>query len=121
MHGADPDEPSRRCESLPIRHFRIKSQPSIGLIFAGALPLVALRRELMLFDVAAVALVPPEEDRARDEDGGESTGNNTNDEYEREIIDHPCAEDVKRQCSEQSRDTGQQGTRDSACRGSAGR
>ena len=91
-----------------------KNQPLIGLIFASsfALPLVALRRELMLFDVATITLVPPVEEWAGDEDRGECSGKDTDDEDEGEISDDSGSEDVERKCREQCRDTGEQGARE---------
>ena len=102
---------ANRCRfAIPV----IKNQPLIGLIFAAAfaLPLVALRRELMLFDVATITLMPPVEHWAGDEDGGERSGNDTDDEYEREIVDHTRTEDIERQGREQCGDTRQQGARE---------
>lgn len=68
----------------------------------------------MLFNMATVSLVPPEEDRARNEDRGEGSGQNTDDEDERQIIDHTRTEDVERHRREQGRDTGEQGAREHA-------
>ena len=45
--------------------------------------------------MTAVTLVPTEEDRTRNEDRGEGTRQNTNNEDEREIVNHTRTEDVE--------------------------
>src|SRR5258708_15211243 len=60
---------------------------------AGSGPLV-LRSDVMVsFDVLSIALVPPVEDWAGDEDRRERTRDNTNEEGERKIVDYATAED----------------------------
>ena len=95
-----------------------KNQPLSGLNFtrafaaAFAFPLVALGRELMLFNVATIPLVPPVEHWAGDEDRGERSGKDTDDEDEGEISDDSGAEDVKRESRKQCGDTREQCARE---------
>ena len=74
-----------------------------------AFPFVTLRRQLTLFNVTTVSLVPPVENRARNEDRRERSGKDTDDEDKREIVDHTCAEDVKRDRRKKCRNTREQG------------
>ena len=59
-------------------------------------------------DATTVSPVPPEEDRASNEDRGERTGDDTDREREGDVVDNACSEDHQRACREQSSDTGQQ-------------
>ena len=77
-----------------------------------ALPLVALGRELTLFNVTSITLVPPEEYRASDENRGEGSRKDTDDEDEGQIVDHARTKDVKRCGGEQSCDTREQCARE---------
>ena len=77
-----------------------------------ALPLVALGRELTLFDVSTVTLVPPEEYRTSDENRREGSCEDADDEDEGQVVDYTRAKDVKRCGGEQSCDTREQSTRE---------
>src|SRR4051812_35475192 len=83
---------------------------------AGTLPFVLRSDIVMRLDVLPVAFVPPVEDRTRDEDRGERAGHDTNEEREREIIDHTAAKDEQRERREEGRQTREDRTREHAVR-----
>ena len=76
-----------------IKSRRLPTRRSDEAKLLLALPLVALKRELSLFDVTSITLVPPEEYRASDENRGESSRKDTDDEDEGQVVDHSRAKD----------------------------
>ena len=60
----------------------------------------------------AVALMPPVENWAGDEDGGKGARYDADHEDKGEVVDDPCPENPQGECCHESRDAGQNGARE---------
>src|SRR5215212_5070385 len=79
---------------------------------ARALSFVFRRNVVVRLDVLPVALVPPIEDRARDENRRERAGDNADEKSERQVVDHTAAKNIERERGEKRGQAGEDRSRE---------